>query len=94
MVPVQGKGWVAANVVPAELLTVARIPIASHAEIACDERSSGWDFGSGLDRHTGTPGLIQSVTQPPRSGLRAWCEVGGITSSLCPKPFLPQPTST
>ena len=39
-------------------------------------------------------GLIQSVAQPPWSGLRAWCEVGGITSSLCPKPFLPQPTST
>jgi IS5 family transposase len=39
-------------------------------------------------------GLIQSVAQPPWSGLRAWCEVGGIASSLCPKPFLPQPTST
>ena len=39
-------------------------------------------------------GLIQSVAQPLWSGLRARCQVGGIASSLCPKPFLPQPTST
>jgi hypothetical protein len=48
----------------------------------------------GVDVFAEDPGLIQSVAQPPWSGLRAWCEVGGIASSLCPKPFLPQPTST
>jgi hypothetical protein len=41
-----------------------------------------------------TPGLIQSVSQAPWPGLSASGEVGGIASSLCPKPFLPQPIST
>ncbi len=40
------------------------------------------------------PGLIQSVSQAPWPGLSASGEVGEIASSLCPKPFLPQPIST
>ena len=35
-------------------------------------------------------GLIQSVSQALLPGLRAWIEVGGIASSLCPKAPPPQ----
>lgn len=38
-------------------------------------------------------GLIQSLAQTGLPGLRAWVEVGGIASSLCPKAFQPQPIS-
>jgi hypothetical protein len=39
-------------------------------------------------------GLMQRVSQAPWPGLPAWGEVGGIASSLCLKPLLPQPIST
>jgi hypothetical protein len=38
-------------------------------------------------------GLIQSPSQAFLPGLRAWVEVGGMTSSLCPKASPPQPIS-
>ena len=42
-------------------------------------------IGQGKRRYGLSPGLIQSVSQALLPGLRAWIEVGGIASSLCPK---------
>jgi hypothetical protein len=39
------------------------------------------------------PGLIQSPSQVLLPRLRAWVEVGGMASSLCPKAPLLQPIS-
>ena len=47
-VPVQGVGRLGANIGPAEPLTAAGFPVASQAETACDEHTSGWDFRGGL----------------------------------------------
>jgi len=44
--------------------------------------------------HSRRSGLIQSLSQVALLGLSAWAEVGGITSFLCSKAFLPQPIST
>jgi hypothetical protein len=48
---------------------------------------------SGCDTRA-CPGLIQSVSQALLPRLRAWVEVGGMASSLCPKALPPQPIST
>lgn len=39
------------------------------------------------------PGLIQSLALAFLPGLRAWVEVSGIASSLCPKALPLQPIS-
>ena len=41
LVPVQGMGRLRTNIGPAEPLTAAGFPIASQAETACDENTSG-----------------------------------------------------
>ena len=45
-VTVQGSGLLSANIVSAEPLTAALFPVASQAETACDEFTSGRDFRS------------------------------------------------
>lgn len=55
------------------------LPDFSGVEVCRRLRSSG-----------GTAGLIQSVSQVLWPELPAWGLVGGIASSLCPKPPLPQ----
>jgi hypothetical protein len=64
-----------------------------------DEAKLANRFLGGVDLAAGTrlagiggedPGLIQSVSQFLWPELLAWGLVGGIASSLCPKPLLPQ----
>ena len=45
-VTVQGSGLLSANIVSAEPLTAALFPVASQAETACDEYTSGRNFRS------------------------------------------------
>ena len=45
-VTVQGSGLLSANIVSAEPLTAALFPVASQAETACDEHTSGRNFRS------------------------------------------------
>jgi len=67
------------------LFALVLLGIGGGALVFCAKRRSALGLWSGL---------IQSVSQAPWPGLPAWGEVGGIASSQCLKPLLPQPIST